>query len=533
MSTIKSILKQAMRMPYAADCYLAINDILGESPKYDCCWRYLPKWIDELEKVKLSNTQPLSRILFFSTTIQWNNFALALSVVLAARNIEVDFVWALHPHIIVSDPVMGYRHWMRYANKVKLLANSSPRLRVHSLMEVKPDVVTQEMEVIAYQQALMDTSYLLRKECVQVDKDCMDYETFELRRKQNLDTISRISTILKNSKYDRVIVPNGVALDFGAVFAYATKTGLPVSSIEFWDIQKTVVASRDGPVVGINTNELWTRDEPHILSAAKRARVQKVINTRQKPSSESLTIKYQSVVLETPEKIKQQLGLSLNKPTVLLCPNVPFDSIFYVERNKNFPTMGEWLKSTIKHFSTKEECQLIIRSHPAEMHFESTDTTEKLVKSVFPILPSNITLLPPDAPINTYSLMGVADMGLVYASTTGLEMAMRGIPVVCGISSQHYNKKGFTIDPVTSDDYFRWIDLVLKEPGKYRQLNRQIELAWCYADVFFNQWTLPFPWHAETMGRDIKTWTIERMISSEGKREFGNIFNILSGGACE
>lgn len=509
--------------------YLWIHDILGLSPRYDSCWRYLSKWMDELKHANAANKPPCCRVLFFSTTCEWNNFSLALSVVLAARNVDVDFVWSLHPHIIVSSPTLGYKHWRRSATAIDHSRWTQQRLRVFDLEAVIPSLVTDEMEEIASRQALIDVSYLLKKERVHIDSESLDRATFDLRRKQNLDTISRISTLLSNRKYDRVIVPNGVSLDFGAVFGYVRRLGLPVSTVEFWDIANTVVVSKDAPVVGIDTHDLWCQDAPHVLTMSKRARVQQVIDIRQKPSTKALTIRYQNVEVKSPEGIRAQLGLCSDKPIVLLCPNVPFDSIFYVERNKNFATMAEWLIKTVDYFRMRTDCQLIIRSHPAETHFKTTETTENLVREALPALPNHIILLPPDAPINTYSLMRIANLGLAYASTTGLEMAMRGLPIICGISNQHYNKKGFTIDPGTQEEYFDWIDRVLSEPKTSRLTIRQVELAWCYADIFFNQWPRPFPWHTTTLGRDLKRWPIGRMLSPEGEEKFGQVFDTLSG----
>jgi len=525
---IKEMAKQIFKIPGMMETYLWAHDILGQPPLYDSCWRYLPGWLEELKKVRTATDKPpRCRVLFFSSLFEWINYSLALSVVLAGRNVDIDFVWSLHPHVIVSSPTIGYMHWRRSA-----VANQSrwvhPRLRLYNLEDVASEVATNDMEEIASQQALIDVSYLLKKERAQIDSDALDHATFELRRKQNLDTISRIATLLSKREYDRVIVPNGVSLDFGAVFRYVTSLGLPVSSIEMWDIAGRVIVSKDAPTVGINTHDLWSQDMPHILTEPRRLRVQQVVRTRQEPSTKALTIEYQNVGVKPPEQIRTQLGLCSDKPIILICPNVPFDSIFYVERNKNFATMGEWLIKTVEYLRWRTDCQIIIRSHPAEVHFNTTETTKNLIRKFFPHLPAHITVVPPKAPINTYSLMRIADMGLVYASTTGLEMSMRGIPVVCGISNQHYNQKGFTFDPETPEEYFIWIDRVLRDPKAFRLTTRQIELAWCYADLFFNQWPRPFPWHTTTLGRDLKIWPIRRMLSPEGDEKFGEVFSILS-----
>ena len=43
--------------------------------------------------------------------------------------------------------------------------------------------------------------------------------------------------------------------------------------------------------------------------------------------------------------------------------------------------------------------------------------------------------------------MDSSDLGLVYSSTTGLELALYGVPVIAA-ARIHYADKGFTIDAV-------------------------------------------------------------------------------------
>lgn len=57
-------------------------------------------------------------------------------------------------------------------------------------------------------------------------------------------------------------------------------------------------------------------------------------------------------------------------------------------------------------------------------------------------------------------------------------------------------------------------NLFANYPVASRLTARQVELSWCYADVFFNDWPKPFPW---SVGRkfwsDLKEWPISRMVA--------------------
>jgi hypothetical protein len=330
---------------------------------------------------------------------------------------------------------------------------------------------------------------------------------------------------------------NGAITELGAVFHYVAGLGLPVSTFEMWDKAGTIVVSRGAPVMNIDTRSIWERDEPHVLSEERRARIEHLNQVRSQARGPGVAVAYQPIDGLTqragiipPDQVRELLDLRPNKPVVLVCPNVPFDSMFYVERNRNFTAMWEWLVKTIEFLAQRTDCQVVVRSHPAELLYKSDETTPNLLREFFPVLPTHIKVLSAEAPINTYAIMQIADLGLVYASTAGLEMAVRGIPVVCGISSQHFNQKGFTIDPENQEEYFSQIDRILQNSSAFHLTPRQIELAWCYADVYFNQWPRPFPWLAGPQflrSLALSDWPMARMLSAEGYEKYGSVFDDL------
>ena len=155
-----------------------------------------------------------------------------------------------------------------------------------------------------------------------------------------------------------------------------------------------------------------------------------------------------------------------------------------------------------------------------------TSMSEVVKGSLAPHVPENIHMIGPLEKINTYDLMDIADLGLVYTTTTGLEMAMNGIPViVCG--QTHYRKRGFTIDPMNWDDYYALIDKSLKSKKSLTKV--QIETAWEYAYRFFFEYPLVFPWRLMHFWKDMEVWPMGRVLSEEGQTEFGRTFAYLAG----
>jgi hypothetical protein len=85
--------------------------------------------------------------------------------------------------------------------------------------------------------------------------------------------------------------------------------------------------------------------------------------------------------------------------------------------------------------------------------------------------------------------MDAADVGLVFASTTGLELAIKGKPVIVAATT-HYRDKGFTIDVDSPATYLEALDAVLADPQAH---SPDVELARRYAHLFFFRNAIQFP----------------------------------------
>ena len=117
-------------------------------------------------------------------------------------------------------------------------------------------------------------------------------------------------------------------------------------------------------------------------------------------------------------------------------------------------------------------------------------------------------VVPPESEINTYDLIELAHVGLVYTTTVGMEMAMSGIPVIVS-GMTHYRDKGFTYDPETTSEYLTTIDQALRRPIGEKISQEKVELAWNYAYRFFFEYPHPFPWHLITFWDDIEARSLQ------------------------
>jgi capsule polysaccharide export protein KpsC/LpsZ len=211
----------------------------------------------------------------------------------------------------------------------------------------------------------------------------------------------------------------------------------------------------------------------------------------------------------------------------LLATNVIGDSLT-LGRQVFSDSMTKWLARTVLYFAGKPAVQLVVRIHPGELITKGPSVAEVVQNALPGGLPDHIHLVAADAAVNTYDIVEIADLGLVYTTTVGLEMAMSGVPVIA-IGQTHYRGRGFTLDPDSWQAYFDLLECVLENPQEHRLNREQVELAWEYAYRFFFEYPHPFPWHLVHLWEDLGEWPMERVLSEEGQDRFGNTFRCLAG----
>jgi len=337
--------------------------------------------------------------------------------------------------------------------------------------------------------------------------------------------------VIKSIRPDVVITPNGSILEFGAVYQAARHVNencfeLPVVTYEFGEQRERMWLGLNTEVMRQQTDDLWLARPNQGLSEIQLEQVRSLFHARQGASLwENFARRWQGAPSSGGELVRNSLGLD-NRPIVLLPTNVIGDSLT-LGRQVFSESMTEWLTKTVSYFEKKPQVQLVVRIHPGEM-ITKGPSVAGVVQRVLPDLPENIILVPADADVNTYDLVAISDLGLVYTTTVGLEMAMSGVPVIV-IGQTHYRNKGFTLDPDTWETYFSLLDDVLDEPARFRLLKEQIDLAWEYAYRFFFEYPHPFPWHVVHMWDDIQTWTFDKVLGENGQEIFTSTFSYLVG----
>jgi hypothetical protein len=338
-------------------------------------------------------------------------------------------------------------------------------------------------------------------------------------------------TWIKTRRPEVIVLPNGSILEMGAVYQVARYLRIPVVTYEFGEQRGRIWLAQNAEVMQQETEDLWAVRKGCALNEAQWTQVQELFASRQRASLwENFSRRWQGQPSQGGEQARLALGLD-TRPVVLLAANVIGDSLT-LGRQIFSQSMTEWLERTVQYFAGRSEVQLVVRIHPGERYTKGPSVAGVVQRALTDwgreASTSHIHLVEANDAINTYDLVEIADLGLAYTTTVGMEMAMSGVPVIVS-GYTHYRERGFTLDPSSWEEYFDLLDQVLANPGAHRPSRRQVEMAWNYAYRFFFEYPCPFPWHLVHFWKEIDAWPLKRVLSVEGQAQFGDTFRYLTG----
>ena len=136
--------------------------------------------------------------------------------------------------------------------------------------------------------------------------------------------------------------------------------------------------------------------------------------------------------------------------------------------------------------------RVVLRVHPAgtrQWGKQTREPVEGYLAQAHPDLPPNLTVIGSKDPRRSYPLMEACDLGLVLTSTTGLELALLGKPVIVA-GQVHYRDRGFTLDPSSAEEFDKMVNHALEHP---QSVGADVALARRYAHALFFTWPMSFP----------------------------------------
>jgi len=158
-----------------------------------------------------------------------------------------------------------------------------------------------------------------------------------------------------------------------------------------------------------------------------------------------------------------------------------------------FASQEEWIERVAAWAGRRSDCDLVIRAHPnlagAAGAGGSADAEIRWLQGLGTRLPGNARLVMPQDPLSTYDLMDVADLGITYGSTAGVEVFALGKPVVTTPPIAFYDGVPSVFTVLEPGALEATLDAALAQ-GPSRELRR---MAFRCLSLFYFHLPLPFP----------------------------------------
>ena len=469
-------------------------------------------------------TENPRKICVFSTLHYWIEQSMLVALGLAGQGHQVNFAWLPYADWDKEISLFDLRRQDLYTQDV--LKPAAQVMRVDSLLNVSLAAGSQpqlpaELQKIVDQVSDYDTQYTL-----QIEETDLSSPLYQLRLQRNGQAAKAIFDWLQAEKPDLLVIPNGTILELGVAYQVARLLGIETVTFEFADQQERIWLAQNDEIMQHNTADLWNSLGNQPLPEKAKLALTGLFGARKNAHLwGNFARQWQQNPVKGGASVRESLRLD-ERPMALLATNVLGDSLT-LGRQRITQTMAEMIVRTIAYFMRHPEVQLVVRVHPGELKTHGTSMVD-VINQAYPELPENIHIIRPEDKTNTYDLMEIADFGLVYTTTVGMEMAMSGLPVIV-TGKTHYAGKGFTLDPQTWKEYEQMLDQVSNNPTASRLTPEQVEKAWLYAYLFFFEFSLPFPWHILWLSDDFSNRPMSYVLSDEGQQEYGQTFAYLAG----
>ena len=284
---------------------------------------------------------------------------------------------------------------------------------------------------------------------------------------------------LNIKKYDCVIVDHGLYIPQGIITEVAKNKGVP-TKVMWQGYKENSLLLSDGVTYHKSLITESEKDwKQYSFTNNKREKILKYLEERNSGLTDWFSFNKQPDM----DWEKFKIDNKINKKNIYtLMTNVIWDAQLKFEQNI-FKDQMEWILTTLEYFKNKNDCNLIIRVHPAEIRGDvpSAQKIEDEINKNFGELPEHIKLVKPDNKISSYKLGKESNTILVYATKLSFELPCFGKNVI--VSGEAFGKnKGFTYDPTSKEKYINLLD----ELPFNKELDKEIvSLAQRYAYHFF------------------------------------------------
>ena len=302
--------------------------------------------------------------------------------------------------------------------------------------------------------------------------------------------------ILEQYKPDIVITTNGKFLQWSPLVYMAKENNIDFITWEDRKLDKDlaysgVMIQRDGFAVEGRIDDVWNEEKGKTLSEENQKQLDEYFKKWSK-GEHSLIAYYDKRKIEDREQILSELNLKRDRPLISLFPNVAWDGSV-VKIDTAFKGIFDWVFFILEVAEKFEDYDFVIRAHPSEykapLEMRTTTPIDKEVEKRFGKIPDNVKIITGESSISSYEIAKMSDIVMLYASTLGLELALKGVkPWI--VSNVYYSRKGFTKDISSKEELML---LLAKQPFDNKLTNEEIQLARKFAHITRFRRVFSFP----------------------------------------
>lgn len=197
---------------------------------------------------------------------------------------------------------------------------------------------------------------------------------------------------------------------------------------------------------------------------------------------------------QDPDALRSFLHLD-GRPLVAAFGSSDDETAAFEDRRRGaFPRSRDFFPAVAELARARPDVQFVLRVHP-NVHKQESGLNRAALRQAVELrgaLPRNARMVLPREEVSSYTLMDLADVGLVQGSTVGLEMAALGKPVLCAAHTT-YSHAGCTTPLERPEDLPDALDAALRpgarDAGRARETARRA-LRWGLR--YFRAFSIPF-----------------------------------------
>lgn len=196
---------------------------------------------------------------------------------------------------------------------------------------------------------------------------------------------------------------------------------------------------------------------------------------------------------QDPDHVRRVLRLDA-RPVVGVFNSSDDETAAFPERRAGaFPDSDDFLPAVLDLARRLPEAQFVIRLHPNIAKREAGPNAGALAhgRAIEADAPANVRVIHPNDDVSSYTVIDLSDVGVVYGSTIGLEIAAEGKPVLC-MAQSTYSHTGCATQVDRPEDLEPALRAALAgEPSASARIERaRTALRWVWR--YFREYSIPF-----------------------------------------